>query len=720
MTGMTEQTHSFAFVDGDMYQYQHCQTSFKSGEIGEGISEQRGLQIYHSSLSVAQNANVNITGNIYNRKGFSYVTGAPVTDAFYHYDATVWSFRAAGNLGERNIVRRAIIFSENLATVYNVTQNEKLGDLLCTFNTGKPAVVMQQTHYVPIERGDGDYSTKAILFTNRKLKPFILSYKNEASQAQDFKIETVPLYNIPKHDFSNGANDKTGTELGTGNLNIVQKNSQYNVVATNDAFTTGLCADYAGLIVRLKPIGELRVIRRLNAKTLECQLTQDLGNAEQIRAEDFTLALGYEPIASDTRGWFECSAIFQNRLFLANTYDLPNALIGSTTQFKFDFDLGSMQDDDGCYTLVDTHLVDEIVKLQRGSSLHIFSKNQMFVLSSGANTVTPLSVGTTQISQGGGSDTYTQTPQTQAGGIVCIDSKIQKLFYISYDRASETYLPNVLNVIMPNGMVTQAAETWSFVVINYGMDEGECAFFINRNYQIVRVMLTFGENETPCFTHYQFSDELIPLKLFNIGKNLYCIFRKPVTNECFIAVLDDNVYLDCAVDVAIQDKGQGVLPVNFPAFTNGYLIDKTTGGGMPYKVPSDGHIELDEAYEGHTVQIGVPYTFLAITHELEGVPQNVLNTQGYVKMLNWLYISIKKATRLYVGCSDNQEDAEFQYHLTCNASFKKPRTEPIKANNFDGYMNEPILYFKQEVPGDVFIKSYTAQLTAFTPFEAKV
>lgn len=700
-----------------MYRYQHQQTTFQSGEVGDGISEQRGLAVYHSSLNVAQNCNINIPGNLYNRNGFSWVREAPATDAFFHYDTVVWSFRIAGGFGERRIIRRVIIFSENIATVYNITPDEKLGDELCVINTGKSAAIMQQTHYVPVERGDGSYSAKAIIFTNRHVRPFILSYRNEASNADDFRFEDIPLYNIPKHDFSNGSQNKTGTELGTGNLNIVQKNSQYNVVATNNAFTTALCNDYAGLIVKIKPIGALRVIRRLDDKTLECWLTQDLGNAEQIRPEDFVLELGWEPIASDTRGWFECSAIFQNRLFFANTYDLPNALIGSTTQFKFDFDLGSMQDDDGLYTLVDTKLVDEIIKLQTGSSLHIFSKNQMYVLSSGSNAVTPLNVGTTQISQGGGTDLYTQTPQTQSGGIICIDSDIQKLFYISFDRSSETYMPKALNIVMPNGLVTQSSDTWSFVVINYGMDEGECAFFINQNYQIVRVMLVVSEDTTPCFTHYSFDRNLIPLKLFNIGKNLYCIFRKDLSNECFIGKLDKNAFMDGAVEVELDNLGEATLPEHYPIFDNAYLINKNTGSGRPFVIPQDRKINIPKMAE-QKLQIGIPYTFFVMTHELIGNPHTVLNTQGYVKILNWLSVSIKKATRLYVGASDNKDASTFQYQLTCNRNFNNPRTEPIKASNFSGYMNNPILYFKQETPGEISIKSYTAQLSAYTPFDA--
>ena len=114
----------------------------------------------------------------------------------------------------------------------------------------------------------------------------------------------------------------------------------------------------------------------------------------------FILELGWEPIVSTRRGWFECGTVHDNRLFLANTRDLPNALIASTTEFKLDFDLGSMQDDDACYTLMPTGLTDEIVNLVGGSTLHIFTRNNVFVLSVGGGAVVPSTFDTTKISQG--------------------------------------------------------------------------------------------------------------------------------------------------------------------------------------------------------------------------------------------------------------------------------------------------------------------------------
>jgi hypothetical protein len=692
-----------------MFTYTQQQSSFRQGELGDGLSEKRQLEIFHNSLQVAENANINLQGNIFNRGGFRYLFDAPLTDGLWHYNTVVWSFRNPANV----LIVRAIIFSENLATVYNVDEEGKIiPNALCSFATNKSARLMQKTHCSPIEK-DGNHSVKALLFTNRTVKPFLLTFSGNAERAEEFNITDATLYNIPKHQFVR--DDRTGAQLGTGVLNIQQRHSQYNIVATNGAFTTGLCNDYKDLVVRIKPMGEFRILERVDDNTLACTLTKDLGNAENIRAEDFVLELGWEPIVSNERGWFECGAVHDNRLFLANTRDLPNALVASTTEFKLDFDLGSMQDDDACYTLIPTGLTDEIVNLVGGSTLHIFTKNSVYVLASGGGAVVPSTFDTTKISQGSGSDTYTDAPQTQSGGVVYIDSSLEKLFYIAYDRNSESYSPTALNLILPDGLIKQSADTYSLVLVNYGKDLGECVFFINERLEIVRGLLTLEEDAIPCFTHYRFPDTFQPIKLFAIKKNLYCIFHETQSDKNFVTVLDDAAYLDAALQLTLDDKGIGRLPDNYPNVHVLTWVDLESGKNGIVELDYEQQFVIPQA-EGHTIQIGRPYTFFMVTQERSGNPKEVPNTQGYRKHLARLYVSVNQATRLRVGCSGNKDDNQFQYQELCRANMLAPVNTINPRGSWKGWYDELLLFFKQDVPGKIFIKSYTVTVNTSAPY----
>lgn len=696
--------------------YTHRQDAFRIGELGDGIREQRNLDVaYWNSVEKLLNANLTTTGGVKTRGGFRFITtDLPTTDPFGHYHFCVWTFRQE-NVPDRTFLVRAIIFGENVADIWEVdVATERLTRKLCRITTGKPASLMQKIHWVAIEHGADNRSQKAILFTNRHVKPFLLLYKNSASQPNDFQITDVPLKNIPKHDFSYGANDRSGVDIGTGALRVVQKNTQYDVIATNDAFTTGLCPDYSGLIIKLKPVGELRVIRRKDNKTLECNLTEDLGNVVDIAPQDFTISLGYEPIASNTRGWFECCEIFQGRLFLANTYDLPNALIFSTSRFKLDFNLGALQDGDGGFVLVDTKLVDEIVQLKAFSSLMAFSKNQMYVLASGANALTPLNAGMTQISQGGGCDTFTQTPQTQTGGIVVLDSDIEKLFYVSYDQGSETYVPNIINPVLPDEYLKQNSATWSFIIINYGKTQGECAFFINRANQIVRCLLTLNEERgIPGFTRYTFNRYFVPEKLFNVGKTLYCIFRiEPIDRRC-ICMYDPEMPFDCGMNVTTNVNGDAMLDSDL-------LDGKTVAVYCPDNRAVQ-HVDVSSRsistqFSQKNVVVGFDWTFLMQTHSMLGRPGVVPDLGGCKKSVRRIYVNLCETDRLRFAIHDNGHDeAGETFHDLVKNIYGEYTQAGVTSCCYGGYKMNPQLVFYANTPARAHIMGFTAGLTAYMP-----
>lgn len=696
-----------------MFVFNQQQVSFRQGEVGDGLSEQRHLKLFYTSLRVAQNANINLQGNIYNRGGFRFLCEAPDTDVDDHYNAISFIFRNQIN----TLIARCLIFHENYATVYKLDHNGILDNVpLCSFQTNKPAALMQKTHVTMIET-PGTQNVKALLFTNRSFKPFLIRFTDDAERAVDFAIQDVALINVPKHEFEK--RDVTGTTLNSGNIAIQQRQSQYNIVATNACFTDALTTDWVGKMVRISPMGELRILSKIDNKTLACSLTHDLGEATTIRPQDFTLELGWEPIASNDRGWFECCALHDNRLFLANTRDLPNALIASTTEFKLDFDLGTMQDDDGCFTLVPTGLSDEIVTLAAGSTLHIFTRNQVFVLSVGGNAVVPSTFDTTKVSQGSGSDSYTDAPQTQAGGVVYIDSELEKLFYIAYDRNSESYSPSALNLILPPGMIKQSQDTYSLVIVNYGKDTGECIFFINEKFQIVRGLLTLEEDAVPCFTHYTFPQNFLPIKLFVVKRQLYCIFKCPVqgggtTN--IITILDDACFLDFSVrrNGIVGDYVE--VPLDYPQLENCYAINHDTGReANGIDVPNDRRLPVPYSRR-NAVEIGKTFEFRMITNERSGNQQEVPNLQGYKKHLSRIYVGIKEARRLEVGCSGNKDDDVVQYQTLCNENILRPAKILNPRGSFKGWYDELLILFRQRYPGKIFIKNYTVTVKTSAPY----
>ena len=69
-----------------MYKYQHQQSTFRGGETGDWISEQRGISPFYNTVDLASNCNVNIAGSISRRHGFSFVTKAPASNIYGDFD----------------------------------------------------------------------------------------------------------------------------------------------------------------------------------------------------------------------------------------------------------------------------------------------------------------------------------------------------------------------------------------------------------------------------------------------------------------------------------------------------------------------------------------------------------------------------------------------------------------------------------------------------------
>ena len=277
-------------------------------------------------------------------------------------------------------------------------------------------------------------------------------------------------------------------------------------------------------------------------------------------------------------------------------------------------------------------------------------------------------------------------------------------------------MPVELNIVTPKDTVTQSSSSWSFIVINYGREEGECAFFINSRLEIVRVMLLLdSEKQMACFTHYSFDEHLLPLKLFNVGTNLYCIFRETYQNSCFIARIDTEAYLDYSFR-AIPDpenKHSVVVPGDCNIRNqNVYCIDRVSGDVLNGHIDNDGVLTCDS--NGHEVEFGLSYDLALLTHELQGSPETVANTSGYKKTVNSIYLSIKEATKFDIGIGGNKDKSIFKFKsvITKYTNVHKPYMEGIYVSDFSGYNDECLMYINQHIPGKFFLKNYTANLTA--------
>lgn len=83
---------------------------------------------------------------------------------------------------------------------------------------------------------------------------------------------------------------------------------------------------------------------------------------------------------SATRGFPRTGTLFEGRLYMAGTTQLPTALFGSRTNILFDFKLGEGLDDDAIFITINTAQVNAILHLEPGRHLQIFTTGGEFYM----------------------------------------------------------------------------------------------------------------------------------------------------------------------------------------------------------------------------------------------------------------------------------------------------------------------------------------------------
>lgn len=100
-----------------------------------------------------------------------------------------------------------------------------------------------------------------------------------------------------------------------------------------------------------------------------------------------------EPVWSATRGWPRCGTIFQGRLWMAGTKNLPNTLWASRAGAANDFNNKKIDDDYGIQATSDTDDVPAFCAIFAGRHLQIFSTSaEFYIPASESDAVTPANV----------------------------------------------------------------------------------------------------------------------------------------------------------------------------------------------------------------------------------------------------------------------------------------------------------------------------------------
>lgn len=119
--------------------------------------------------------------------------------------------------------------------------------------------------------------------------------------------------------------------------------------------------------------GRARIVEYVSTTVVKAVTEIPFFDTSAIASGAWDLDTGFEDVWSALRGWPLCGTFHEGRLWLGGSTTRPSTLWGSRVGLFFDFDPGSLLDDDAIDATLDTGQFNKIINLYSGRALQIFT-----------------------------------------------------------------------------------------------------------------------------------------------------------------------------------------------------------------------------------------------------------------------------------------------------------------------------------------------------------
>lgn len=136
--------------------------------------------------------------------------------------------------------------------------------------------------------------------------------------------------------------------------------------------------------------GRARIVEFVSSTVVKAVTEIPFFDATAIASGAWDIESGFEDVWSSTRGYPNCGTFHEGRLWLGGSASRPSTLWGSRVGLFFDFDPGSLLDDDAIDATLDTGQFNKILNIYSGRALQIFTTGgEHAVVQSFGDPITP-------------------------------------------------------------------------------------------------------------------------------------------------------------------------------------------------------------------------------------------------------------------------------------------------------------------------------------------
>lgn len=328
-----------------------------------------------------------------------------------------------------------------------------------------------------------------------------------------------------------------------------------------------------------------------------------LVDKEEIKPGTWTLETGYEDVWSATRGWPKTATFHEGRLYFGGSKSRPSTIWGSKIGLFFDFFPDTGLDDDAVEATLDTGTYNEIVDIQSGQNLQIFTTGgEFYVPQQGLEPITPTNFFVRATTKNGAKEGV-RVQQLETGTLF-IQRQGKSLNEFAFTDTQATYITSKISLLAGHLLKTP---TRMALRRSVATDENDLLLITNAAdgtmavFSLLRAQNVIAPSEFT--TDGQFIDVGVDVS------TIYSVVKRNVnsSDQYFVELFDDNLQTDCA-------KSGGAAASVSMSHLVGKSVDIILDGAVQANqtVPGGGTVTFSRSSTS-SYQVGLDYTVRAVT-----------------------------------------------------------------------------------------------------------
>lgn len=336
--------------------------------------------------------------------------------------------------------------------------------------------------------------------------------------------------------------------------------------------------------------GRARIIEQLSTTQVRAVTEIPFYSTTAIPNGSWEYLTGFEDVWSSTRGYPKTVTFHRSRLWFGGSKSRPQTIWGSKISLFFDFDLGSLYDDEAIDATLDTDQINTIINIKssNGNLLIFTSANEFAVISSSTTGITPQNFYPVAVSQ------YGSEPNLPVGVIdnqnVFVQRGGKSIIRYAYDTTQQ--ISDSENISLLSTHLIDSPLSFA-IRKSTSTDETNLILFIDGTNRLIKgtilfnqQVIGFSKRETTNTTTGKFKTVAVDVS------TIYTAVERTVngTTDNYLEVFNDSALLDSSV-----------------IYTTGLPTDTFSGldhlEGETLKVIADGSVLSDVTVSSGSVTI---------------------------------------------------------------------------------------------------------------------